>query len=102
MLAVQTRTFYFDAPGSLSQTFSFTNTIQDFGAALQGFELTYGEDDHEIQTAQSSITNVSLSTDQTQVTVEATLRLNDNDGAAESTSIGKGLIDVVVFADLKT
>lgn len=102
MLAVQTHTFYFSAPGILSQTFSFTNTIQDFGAALQGFELTYGEDDHEIQTAGAEITNVSLSTDQTQVTVEATLTLHDHDSVGETENVGKGLIDVIVLVDLKT
>ncbi len=98
MLAIQSQTFNFTEPGISQYTFNFNNTIKDYGAALQGFNLNFGVGhDHEIQSLGAEITNASLNTDQTEVTVEVQLTLNDN-----SKNLGKGEIDIVVFADLKT
>lgn len=97
MLAIQSQTFYMPSSGIHSQTFSFTNTVKDFGVAMQGFEVSYGQESHNVKEIVAGITNAYLSTDQTQVTVEASLFLNDN-----SSNSGQGLIDIVVFADLKT
>lgn len=97
MLAIQSQSLYFDVPGTSSYIFEFNNTVEDYGAALQGFDLNFGEEkDREIESLGAEITNVSLSGDKTAVTVEVKLTLND-----KKHNVGKGQVDVVVFADLK-
>ena len=98
MLAIQSQSLYFETPGSAQHTFAFNNTVESYGAALQGFDLNYGTGkDHEIESLGAEITNVSLSGDKTAVTVEVKLTINDH-----SDHVGQGQIDVVAFADVKS
>ena len=98
MLSIQSQSFYFETHGTAQHTFEFSNTVESYGAALQGFDLNFGTDkDREIESLGAEITNVSLSGDKTAVTVEVKLTLNDHND-----HVGQGQIDVVVFADLKS
>lgn len=98
MLAIQSGTRYFETPGSGELTFEFNNIVENYGAALQGFDLNYGTGkDREIESLGAEITNVKLSGDKTAVIVEVKLTINDH-----SDHVGKGQIDVVAFADVKS
>ncbi len=103
MLSFQSQSFTFTpadgATPKKTQTFSFDNTIRNYGAALQGFEFKFGadEDDNNIETMTADITNISLNNNKTEVTVEVEFTFKDH-----RDHIGEGQVDVVVFADLET
>ena len=102
MLAIQSHNFYFTEPGIQDHTFTFSSRIKDYGAALQGFDLNYGEDDHEVQALGAEITNVELRNEETELYVEVKLTLHDHDKAIGGGHKGQGQIDIVAFADVKS
>lgn len=97
MLALQSYTFYFETVGKLTQIFDFGSTIRNYDAALQGFEFKFDtKNDNNVEIMAAEITNIILSNDRTQVTIEANFDFKDH-----QSNLGSGLIDIVVMADLE-
>ncbi|MBY0293163.1 MAG: hypothetical protein K2W92_07750 [Alphaproteobacteria bacterium] len=102
MLAIQSHTFYFTEPGVQDHTFAFSSRIEDYGAALQGFDLNYGtKDDHEVQALGAEIIRVELRSEETELFVQVELTLHDDEGVFGGNK-GQGQIDIVAFADVKS
>lgn len=101
MLVIQSQNLNFTEPGVQEYTFEFSNTVRDYGVALQGFDLNYGEDDHEVQALGAEILDVELDQEGTKLKVEVKLTLHDHDKAVGGGHEGQGQIDIVAFADVK-
>jgi hypothetical protein len=95
-LAMTGQSVQFPEPGATQVRVPFYNTIRSFGAAIQGFDMAYADgDDHNVQTLGAQITQVNAVDNDTGIEVTVRFDMNDDSG-----NLGKGSIDIVVFADI--
>lgn len=87
--------FTFSSPGTQSGFAEFGNTVRHAGAALQGYSVTFGGNDHHFKDLQVAVSNVTVQG--TGVSFDVTFKLLDG-----SNNKGSAEVDVVVSADVES
>jgi hypothetical protein len=86
--------FSFTGSGTQSGRADFGNNVRSAGAAVQGYNITYGNNDHHVRDLQVEASNVTMNG--TVVTYDVTFKLRDG-----SNTQGNADINIVVFADVE-
>jgi hypothetical protein len=86
--------FSFSSPGNQSGRADFGNTVRAAAVPIQGFSLSFGNDDHNLLAVEVVARNVAING--TVVTYDVSFNLRD-----DSNNVGKGEIDIVVIADVE-